>query len=69
MMRDAAETSEGGNDRGNGGAVAIIVKQLTHKTGIHPAAKLQTKKQVLESVQGRMSSLCRLGDGQMSVER
>lgn len=38
---DVAETSEGGDDRGNGGkAVAIIVKQLTGETGT-PQSSLQ----------------------------
>lgn len=51
--RDGAKTSEGDDDRGNGGAVAIVVKQLTDKTRIHTAARLHTKKQAFKSVQGK----------------
>lgn len=39
------------HDRGNGRAVAVIVKLLTGKTETHTAARLLTKKQMFKSVQ------------------
>ena len=37
---DVAETLKGGDDRGNGGAVALIVKQLVGEAGIAQSSLL-----------------------------